>query len=346
MNGIFLLVGFLLIVVLFQIFRSNEILSAATKKISKSFEDTTNSINAILGVIFLFTFFIGIFWYSIKEFDNYYLPIASEHAPDIEFLFWVTTAITFVVFLITQIIMFYFGYKYRFKENRKAHYYPENHKLEIIWTVIPAIVLTVLVGWGLVKWNQIMSPAPENAEVIEVVGYQFAWASRYPGPDNKLGSYNYKLTDVENIVGIDFSDSSSLDDFMPREIHIPKGKPVLFKIRARDVIHSVYMPYFRTQMNAVPGMPTQLWFVPTKTTAEMREETGNENFNYEIVCNKICGRAHFSMKHIVIVDEEWDYNKWKNSQDSWIKKNPDYFANFLKNKANDLAVLNKDYGSN
>ena len=164
--------------------------------------------------------------------------------------------------------------------------------------------------------------------------------------DNKLGSYNYKLTDVENIVGIDFSDSASLDDFMPREIHIPKGKPVLLKIRARDVIHSVYLPYFRAQMNAVPGMPTQLWFIPTKTTQEMREEMGNDNFNYEIICNKICGRAHFSMKQNLIVEEEWEYIKWKKSQDSWIKKNPDYFANFLKNNANDLAVLNNDYESN
>ena len=127
---------------------------------------------------------------------------------------------------------------------------------------------------------------------------------------------------------------------MPREIHIPKGKPVLFKIRARDVIHSVYLPYMRSQMNAVPGMPTQMWFIPTKTTAEMREETGNENFNYEIVCNKICGRAHFSMKHTVIVEEEWEYIKWKNSQKSWIEKNPDYYANFVKNNSTDIAVLN------
>ena len=99
-------------------------------------------------------------------------------------------------------------------------------------------------------------------------------------------------------------------------------------------------------MNAVPGMPTQVWFIPTKTTQEIREEMGNDNFNYEIICNKICGRAHFSMKQILIVEEEWEYIKWKKAQDSWIKKNPDYFANFLKNNAKDLAVLNNDYESN
>ena len=346
MNFIFLLIGLLLVIVLFQIFRSSEILGIATKKTSKLFEDSNNKYNAVLGVIFLIGLIFSIFWYAIKEYKNYNLPIASEHAPGIELIFWVTMAITMSVFIVTQIVMFYFGYKYQYQEDRIAEYYPDNNKLEIIWTIIPAIVLTVLIGWGLYKWNEVTGPAPADSEVIELVGYQFAWASRYPGDDNKLGSYNYKLTDVENIVGIDFSDSASLDDFMPREIHIPKGKPVLLKIRARDVIHSVYLPYFRAQMNAVPGMPTQLWFIPTKTTQEMREEMGNDNFNYEIICNKICGRAHFSMKQNLIVEEEWEYIKWKKSQDSWIKKNPDYFANFLKNNANDLAVLNNDYESN
>ena len=338
-----LIIGIILLLSLaavFLIFRSTEILSVAKKKIETSFEDSNNTYNAIIGVVFMFISFAVIFWYSFDQFENYFLPMASKHAPEVELLFWVTMAVTFTVFIVTQVIMFYFGYKYRYKKERKAYFYPENHKLEIVWTVIPAIVLVALIGWGLVKWNNIMGPAPKDAEVIEIVGYQFAWASRYPGPDNELGNANYKLIDVENIVGIDFTDSSSLDDFMPREIHIPKGKPVLFKIKARDVIHSVYLPYMRSQMNAVPGMPTQMWFIPTKTTAEMREETGNENFNFEIVCNKICGRAHFSMKHTVIVQEEWEYIKWKNEQKSWIEKNPDYYADFIKNNSTDVATLN------
>ena len=340
MNLIIGIILFLSLAVVFLLFRSTEILSVAKKKIATSFEDSNNSFNAISGVVFMFLSFAVIFGYSYDQFENYFLPMASKHAPEVELLFWVTMAVTFTVFIITQVVMFYFGYRYRYKKERKAYFYPENHKLEIVWTVIPAIVLVGLIGWGLVKWNNIMGPPPKDAEVIEIMGYQFAWASRYPGRDNELGDANYKLIDVDNIVGIDFTDSSSLDDFMPREIHIPKGKPVLFKIKARDVIHSVYLPYMRSQMNAVPGMPTQMWFIPTKTTAEMREETGNENFNFEIVCNKICGRAHFSMKHTVIVEEEWEYIKWKNEQKSWIEKNPDYYANFIKNNSTDVAVLN------
>ncbi len=186
-----LVIGLILVLSLtavFLFFRSTEILSVAKKRISDSFEDGNNNFNALSGVIFLVISFVAIIWYSYDQFDNYFLPMASEHAPEIEVLFWTTTAITFTVFILTQIVMFYFGYKYRFNKSRKAHFYPENHKLEIIWTVIPAVVLVGLIGWGLVKWNKIMGPPPEDAEVIEVVGYQFAWASRYPGPDNELGN--------------------------------------------------------------------------------------------------------------------------------------------------------------
>ena len=341
MNLIIFISVVLFLVIIFQLFRSSELLVIASKKKKgKSFNDNLNSLNAIGGVIFLFSLIIGLVWYSVAEFDNYVLPIASEHGFVTERLFWVTTAVTAFVFIVTQIVMFYFAYKYKYQESRKAQFYPENNKLELIWTIIPAIVLTILIGWGLIVWAEITGPPPEDPEIIEIVGYQFAWASRYPGKDNKLGSYNYKLIDVDNIVGIDFTDSASFDDFMPREIHIPKGKPVLFKIRSRDVIHSVYLPYMRSQMNAVPGMPTQFWFIPTKTTEEIREETGNMDFNYELLCNKICGRAHFSMKHTIIVEEEREYIKWKNSQKPWIEKNPEYFTKIQKNKFQNLSLLN------
>ena len=178
MNFVIAIILFLSLVVVFLVFRSTEILSVAKKKIATSFEDSYNSLNALSLVIFMILSFGVIFWYSYTEFGNYFLPMASKHAPEVELLFWVTMAVTFTVFLVTQLIMFYFGYKYRYNKNRKAHFYPENHKLEIVWTVFPAIVLVGLIGWGLFKWNNIMGPPPKDAEVIEVVGYQFAWASR------------------------------------------------------------------------------------------------------------------------------------------------------------------------
>ncbi len=284
----------------------------------------SNNVNAILFMVFLVlgTVLFGV--YSYTEFDRYTVPVASEHGEITFRLFWITMAVTIFVFISTHIFLFYFAYKYKHKEGAKAYFYPHNDKLEMIWTIIPAIVLTLLIWSGFSAWVKITDQAPENAEVIEIVGYQYAWGSRYPGKDKQLGRHNYQLIDSENQLGVDFTDKNALDDFQSREIHVPKGKPVLFKIRALDVIHSVYVPHFRLQMNAVPGMPTQFWFVPSKTTAEMREETGNEDFQYELVCNKICGKGHFAMRSIIVVDEPEDYEKWYASQKSWLSKNPDY----------------------
>jgi cytochrome c oxidase subunit 2 len=162
--------------------------------------------------------------------------------------------------------------------------------------------------------------------VIEVFGQQFAWFTRYTGKDNKLGDFDYRKIDADNKLGMDLTDENAFDDFIPREIHLPKGQPVLFKIRARDVLHSVYAPHFRLKMDAVPGMPTQFHFVPTKSTAEMRQETGNPEFNYELACTEVCGRGHFSMRLLIVVDEPEDYAKWKAEQTPWLKQNESYLS--------------------
>jgi cytochrome c oxidase subunit 2 len=230
--------------------------------------------------------------------------------------------VTGIVFLITHILLFIFPYKYQYSEKRKASFYPDNNKLEVIWTIVPAIVLAGLVISGWVAWSDITAPAPENAHTIEIMGYQFAWEVRYPGKDNVLGDYDYRLITATNSHGIDFSDKNSVDDFPSPVVVIPKGEPVLFKIRARDVLHSVFAPHMRLKMDAVPGMPTRFWFIPTKTTAEMREETGNPDFNYEIACTEICGRGHFSMRKVIEVVEPEAYQKWYAEQRSFIQMNP------------------------
>jgi len=241
--------------------------------------------------------------------------------------------------IVTHIFLFGFSYLYQYKETSKAEYFPENDKLEIIWTIVPAIVLSLLVFSGLKAWNDITSKAPDDAEIVEIMGRQFAWGTRYPGKDGKLGEYNYRLIDADNAFGIDFTDRNAHDDFIPREIHLPKGKPVLFKIRARDVLHSVFIPHFRLKMDAVPGMPTHFWFVPTKTTQDMREETGNPDFNYELACTEVCGSGHFTMRMIVVVEEPEDYEKWKSEQASWLSKNPDYLSK-IPEEIRDLARIN------
>lgn len=340
MYGFLIGVGVVLLLSLvWMVFRIQTLVSVV-KGSDKKIATGSNKVNALLFVLFLVGSGILMFWYSIKEFDNYQLPLASEHGVITDQLFWITTAVTGVVFLITHVLLFLFPYMYQYKEGRKASFYPENHKLEIIWTAVPGVVMAGLVISGWMAWSDITAPAPEKAHVVEIMGYQFAWDVRYPGKDNVLGDYDYRLINASNSHGIDFSDKNSLDDFPSPKVVIPKGEPVLFKIRARDVLHSVYAPHMRLKMDAVPGMPTRFWFVPTKTTEEMRAELKDPNFEYEIACTEICGRGHFSMKKVIEVVEPAEYQKWMAEQKSFVQQNPS-LAEGLKPKTKELAGIEK-----
>ncbi len=328
----------LLLSVVWMVYRIQTLVSVV-KGSDKKIATGSNKVNAFLFLVFLVGSGILMFWYSIKEFDNYQLPIASEHGVITDELFWITMAVTGVVFLITHVLLFIFPYKYQYKEGRKAAFYPENHKLELIWTVVPGVVMAGLVISGWMAWSDITAPAPEKAHVVEIMGYQFAWDVRYPGKDNVLGDYDYRLINASNSHGIDFTDKNSIDDFPSPKVVIPKGEPVLFKIRARDVLHSVFAPHMRLKMDAVPGMPTRFWFVPTKTTAEMRAELNDPEFEYEIACTEICGRGHFSMKKVIEVVEPAEYRKWLAEQKSFLQQNPS-LAEGLKTEKKEIAGIN------
>lgn len=338
----------LILVILYMIFRvANLVTIAKGEKNDRS--DSSNSLNAALFIVFMVVSLGVFFWYSFAFFEDYTLPIASVHGAHTDTLFWITMAVTVVAFSIISIVMFVFIYQYRYKADRKAKFYPDNHYLELAWTIIPAIVLAVLIFTGLRAWNDITAPASEDAEVIEIVGQQFAWVTRYPGvKDNTLGGHNFKLIDAVNEFGLDLKDKNSFDDFKSLELHIPKGKEVLLKIRAKDVLHSVFLPHFRVKMDAVPGMTTQFKFVATKTTQEMRDELGNQNFNYELACTEICGRGHFSMRMPVVVDEPEAFEAWKKTQEAWLKQNPDYLKQVpeaLREAAMIKSGLQKDPGA-
>ncbi len=301
---------------------------------SEEVVDSANNINAIGLFVFWILSVVGIFWsffYAKKDFLIAYgdLPsAASVHGKETDYWFWFGMAVVTASFLVVNTVLFYFPLKYRYDKKRTAHFYPHNNTLEIVWTLIPAVVMAGLVFTGLRVWNKVMSEAPKDAEVIEIMGKQFGWQVRYGGVDNgKLGNYNYKLIDdaAGNEFGVDFTDENSFDDFTnSSEIHIPKGKPVLLKIRARDVLHSVFIPHMRVKMDAVPGMPTKFWFIADKSTADMQGELGNPNFKYEIACTEVCGRSHFAMKLILVVDEPADYEKWKKEQKSLLASKPEF----------------------
>lgn len=306
----------LIFIVVFQIAKASEYVSVL-KGEKKAFEQN-NRINAFLMLVFLVLGLGAAWWCNSLLYKKTLLgfPSASEHGENIDTMMWITLALTGIVFVITQILLFWFAYRYQASEKRKVHYFPHNNKLELIWTVVPAIALTVLVSFGLYYWYRITGEAPKGAMEVEITGHQFGWEYRYPGKDSVLGRQNYKLVDAakSNPLGQDWSDGANRDDLHPSELHLVKGKPVKLIIRSQDVIHDVGLAHFRLKMDAVPGIPTTMWFTPQYTTAEMKKITNNENFVYEISCDQMCGSGHYSMKGTIIVETQEEFDKWIASQ--------------------------------
>jgi cytochrome c oxidase subunit 2 len=275
--------------------------------------------------------------------------------------------------------LFFFTYKYVRKPGVKAFYYPHNNKLEMLWTVVPAIVLAVIIILGLKTWNDLVAPTGKEAIRVELFSKQFDWTARYAGQDNTLGKYDYKLTTDNNELALlttntidsainnmmngsngiskiqkllnnrdtilndstsnalrqDLSrkerlyrllaqmkanhnaklDASAWDDIIQKDtLVLCKGVQYEISLRAKDVIHSAYFLHMRAQMNAVPGMPTRLKFTPSMTTEEMRKVKNNPSFNYILMCNKICGGAHYKMKMVVVVKDKAAYKAWMASK--------------------------------
>ena len=337
-----LLVLVLLSVALWQLTKIFELTQVG--KISEDTQvanDNDNKVNGYLS----FAFLAFIYLITIYCFANYgKFPLmsnaASVHGKEVDQLMGISMILIFIVQTITQGLLFYFSYKYSGKKGQVATYFSDNNKLECIWSSIPAIVLAVLIFFGLYSWTDIMfvNEKVEKPIVIEIYAQQFKWTARYSGTDNVLGKANVRLIEGVNALGVDLADPNAQDDIIADEIHIPKGVKVLFKMRSQDVLHSMYMPHFRAQMNCVPGMVTQFSFTPSITTAEMREnpdmieKVANINkireekskeliaegktaldpytFDFLLLCNKICGASHYNMQMKVVVDTPEDYKKW------------------------------------
>ncbi|NRR90856.1 cytochrome c oxidase subunit II [Winogradskyella undariae] len=307
-------------------------------------DDKDNKINGYLMIAFLiFVYVITIlcFWFigDLPLLSN----AASEHGSKVDNLMIISLVVIFIVQTITQFLLHYFAFKYKGEKGKKAFFYADNNTLEFIWTIIPVIVLAGLIIYGLFTWNDIMNiDEDEDPMVIELYAQQFNWKARYSGADNVLGKANVRLIDIDraNILGVDEEDPNAQDDIIVSELHLPVGKPVVFKMRSQDVLHSAYMPHFRAQMNCVPGMVTQFGFTPSVTTADMRErpemidkvkninelrseraaeieESGQEliyEFDYLLLCNKICGTSHYNMQMKIIVETQEEFDAWLKEQ--------------------------------
>ncbi|WP_372768048.1 cytochrome c oxidase subunit II [Lutibacter sp.] len=296
----------------------------------------TEKDNNTQGILFVAfgVFFYGLMIFSFWKYSVILLPeSASAEGVRIDKLYIVTMLLILFVQAVTQFLLFYFAFKYRGTEGRKALFYADSHKLEMIWTIVPAVVLAGLVLYGLSVWNDVMDASDaENPLIIELYAKQFQWEARYAGVDNELGKANVRNIKGINTMGVDMTDLNSLDDIPTRELHLPKGRQIIFKFRSQDVLHSAFMPHFRAQMNCVPGMVTQFSFTPNMTTEEMRvnektvakvnginkirAEKGEDpyEFDFLLLCNKICGASHYNMQMKIIVQEEAEFNSWLSSQ--------------------------------
>ncbi len=346
-----ILIAILVFVIVVQIGKVNE-LAARLRGEEQAYFDGNNW-NARMMIIFMVLFLIGTVASAI-----YYLPymlgygpniLPTIHAPKIMSLFNTTLFFTGIVFIITHILLFYFAYKYREMKGRKAEFISHDNKLEIIWTGIPAVVMAILVVFGLSAWNETMADVdPDGTAVGPVVvgtgdiengtkdyieigatGMQFSWILRHPGKDGKLGTKNWKLITGSNSLGQDFTDPKNIDDIILDELVLPLGHTVRARITSRDVLHNFDIPHFFVKMDAIPGMPTYFKFTPTMTTEAYREHLSQfpewqvpddptepdglqrwEAFNFELACAELCGKSHYSMRKVVRVVAEEEYNAW------------------------------------
>jgi cytochrome c oxidase subunit 2 len=303
--------------------------------------DKDNKINGYLMFAFLvFIYLLTI--YSLVKWGKVTLAEpASEHGKELDRLMAVSLIIIFFVQTVTQALLHYFAYKYSGRKGRKALFYADNNRLEFIWTIIPVIVLAGLILYGLYTWTDIMNVDDNDDDliVIELYAQQFNWTARYAGKDHELGKANVRFIDIDkaNTLGVDETDPYSADDIIVKELHLPVNRKVLFKMRSQDVLHSAYMPHFRAQMNCVPGMITQFAITPTVTTEQMRlnpsiqakvqrvnelraarkangEDVDFWEFDYVLLCNKICGPSHYNMQMKIIVETEEQFNEWLQKQ--------------------------------
>lgn len=364
--GVAVLLGVILLVQLTRVFE-------LTSKLKDNDQSTVswqdNRVRAMSWAIYGIGFFAFCIFITAKWAPMMLPEAASEHGETIDFLFNLNWAILAVAFSITHAVLFTFASRYYARPGSKAEFITHSNKLEIIWTVAPAIVLAVIIIYGLKTWNEYNGDTAEDAINIELYAKQFDWTARYAGNDNTLGKANFNFINTANPLGLvnnstiqirleelraqiaeineelkstpkggikeenflaaikhketqiatinafkrnnELQKNAANDDKLVKvEFHIPVGRQVNFQLRSRDVIHSAFMPHFRAQMNCVPGMITSMKFTPTITTAEMRQKTGNPEFDYILLCNKICGAAHYNMQMNVIVDTPEDYEKW------------------------------------
>ena len=218
----------------------------------------------------------------------------------------ITFVVTGIVFVAVLLFTAYCIYRYRYREDRRSEYKPEDPKLEWWLTGLTSVGVAVMLAPGLVAWNDFVT-VPEDAAVFEVVAQQWNWRYRFPGADGVMGTSDARLISDDNPFGLNPDDPNGQDDVLidDSELHLPLGQPVQALLRSIDVLHDFYVPQFRAKMDMVPGMITYFWLTPTRTG------------EFDILCFELCGIGHHEMRGIVVVEEQADFDAWLGEQDTF-----------------------------
>ena len=228
-------------------------------------------------------------------------PGASAQAVEIDRLFYTTLAVTGIAFVLVHVVLALFVWQGGRTE--RAAYFPEHRTLELTYTLAPAAILITLISMGAVVWARVHQPAPANALLVEVRAEQFGWLFRYPGADGTFARVDPTLINARtNPLGLDPADVAGRDDIVTRELHLVGNRPVHVRLRAKDVIHSFFVPAFRVKQDAVPGMTVDVVFTPTK------------DGTYEIACAELCGVGHYIMRGKITVEPQQVFDTWLASQ--------------------------------
>ncbi|MDP2714726.1 cytochrome c oxidase subunit II [Rheinheimera sp.] len=242
----------------------------------------------------------------------WFTPIASNWQSidtTINITFWVTG----FVFVAVNLFLAYAVFRYRFNKDRSAAYQPENKKLEAWLTLFTTVGIVAMLAPGLYVWGQFVE-VPDDATEVEAVGQQWHWSFRLPGEDGKLGEVDPRLVSEANPFGINPADPAGQDDILVQsnELVLPLDKPVKVLLRSKDVLHNFAVPQFRVKMDLVPGMVTYLWFTPTREG------------RFDIMCEELCGVAHFAMRGKVRVTAEAEYQQWLAAQPTFAQSQNRY----------------------
>jgi cytochrome c oxidase subunit 2 len=241
--------------------------------------------------------------------------LASAHGGQIDNMIGWVHVFMLVLFVGWGGFFVYTLVRFRKSRNPVANYTGvKSHASAYSEVGVAVIEAILLFGFAIPLWAARVDRMPPASEalVVQVTGEQFAWNIHYPGPDGVFGRTDIKLLDLQaNPLGLDRTDPAAKDDVTNvNQLYLPVNKPIIIRLRSKDVIHSFGVPEFRVKQDAIPGLTIPLWFVPTVTTAEMRTRTGNAEFQYEIACAQLCGLGHYRMRAFVTVQTAEEFQRW------------------------------------